>query len=206
MTDIGHTYWFLSRAAGLVAYLLLFASVVLGLTMTGGVLERVLRRYRVYDLHRFLAILALAVSVFHALIVLPDRYVRFSILDLLAPVASPYEPAFLTIGALALYLTAIVVATFYLRRFVPYRAWRLLHYATFAAFALALIHSAGAGTDSSAAWVQYLYAVTGLIAFNLAVYRLLNGSARPGATAQAPALQQRSPHQANVDGEVSAHL
>ena len=53
MTEIDHTYWYLNRASGFVAYLLLFVSVTLGLTMTGGVIERVLRRYRVYDLHRF---------------------------------------------------------------------------------------------------------------------------------------------------------
>jgi methionine sulfoxide reductase heme-binding subunit len=96
------------------------------------------------------------------------------------PFASPYRPFYMALGLLSLYLTAFIVGTFYLRRLVPYRVWRLIHYATFVAFGLALVHGAGAGTDTAAAWARYLYAATGLIAFNLLVYRALKGSARPG--------------------------
>src|SRR5687767_1276083 len=55
LNDIDHTYWYLTRASGFVAYLLLFACVSLGLSMTGSTLDRWLARYRVYDLHRFLS-------------------------------------------------------------------------------------------------------------------------------------------------------
>jgi sulfoxide reductase heme-binding subunit YedZ len=78
---------------------------------------------------------------------------------------------------------AVIIGAFYVRHLVSYRTWRLLHYATFAAFGMALAHGAGAGTDTGAAWVQYIYVSTGLLAFNLAVYRLLKGSARPGRPA-----------------------
>jgi predicted ferric reductase len=180
MNDIEHTYWYLTRASGFVAYMLLFAAVVFGLSMTGDVVSRWLARFRVYDLHRFLSLLALAAAVFHALIVLPDGYIGFSLLELLIPFASPYRPFYMALGLLSLYLTAFITGTFYLRRLVPYRVWRLIHYATFGAFALALVHGAGAGTDTAAAWPPYLYAATGLMAFNLLVYRALKGSARPG--------------------------
>jgi predicted ferric reductase len=180
VNDIDHTYWYITRASGFVAYMLLFAAVVFGLTMTGDVVSRWLARFRVYDLHRFLSLLALAAAVFHALIVLPDRYIGFSLLELLIPFASPYRPLYMTLGLLSLYLTAFIAGTFYMRRLVPYRVWRLVHYATFGAFGLALVHGAGAGTDTAAAWPPYLYAATGLIAFNLLVYRALKGSARPG--------------------------
>ena len=180
MTEIDHTYWYLNRASGFVAYLLLFVSVTLGLTMTGGVIERVLRRYRVYDLHRFVSLLTLGVCVFHALIVLPDGFIKFTLAQLLVPFASPYRPLFVAFGLFALYLTALIVGAFYVRNVVSYRMWRSLHYATFAAFVLALVHGVGAGTDTGAAWAQYMYAVTGLLAFNMLVYRFLKGSSRPG--------------------------
>jgi predicted ferric reductase len=180
VNDIDHTYWYMTRAAGFVAYMLLFVAVVFGLTMTSDVVSRWLARFRVYDLHRFLSLLALAASVFHALIVLPDRYIAFTLLELLVPFASPYRPFYMALGTLSLYLTAFIVGTFYLRRLVPYRVWRLIHYATFGAFGLALLHGAGAGSDTAATWPPYLYAATGLIAFNLLVYRALKGSARPG--------------------------
>jgi predicted ferric reductase len=185
MNDIDHTYWYLNRASGFVAYLLLFVAVGLGLTMTGGVLERVLRRYRVYDLHRFVSILTLGVCVFHVLIVLPDDFIRYSLAQVLLPFASPYEPLFIALGGFSLYLTALIVGTFYVRHLVSYHVWRLLHYGTFVAFALALVHGVGAGADSGSGWAQYLYAATALVAFNLLVYRALRGSARAGRVPEA---------------------
>ena len=50
--------------------------------------------------------------------------------------------------------------------------------ATFGVFTLALVHGLGAGSDTGAVWARYLYAVTGLVVFNLLVYRMLRGSAR----------------------------
>jgi hypothetical protein len=50
----------------------------------------------------------------------------------------------------------------------------------FAAFALALAHGAGAGTDTAAGWARFLYAGTGLVAFNMLVFRALKGGARAG--------------------------
>ena len=178
-----HTFWFLTRASGMVAYLLLFASVTLGLAMTGQLSGRRLTRFRIYDLHRFVALVGLAVTVFHVFIVLPDGYIGFSVAELLVPFASPYEPAYMALGALSLYLTAFIIVTFYLRALVSYSLWRLIHYATFLAFALALVHGIGAGTDTESGWARYLYAVTGLVSFNLLVYRALKGSARAGPRA-----------------------
>lgn len=183
MTEVDHTFWFLTRASGFVAYLLLFASLTLGLTLTGGLLSRRIPRYRVYDMHRFLSLLALLVTVFHVFIVLPDDFIGFTVLQLLVPFASPYEPLYMGLGALSLYLTASIVASFYALRWLRYPAWRLLHYATFAAFTLSFLHGVGAGSDSDGAWAPYLYAATGLIAFNLLVYRALRGSARGGPRA-----------------------
>jgi sulfoxide reductase heme-binding subunit YedZ len=198
---IDHTYWYLNRAAGLVAYLLLFAAVFLGLSMTGGVLERFLRRYRVYDFHRFVSLLALGATVFHVLIVLPDRFVRFGLLDLLVPFVSSYKPLYTALGIFGLYLMAAIVGAFYVRNLISYRAWRLLHYGTFAAFVLALVHGIGGGTDTQAAWVQYTYAATGLLAFNMLVFRLLKGSARPGKSARSfPARPPAQPPAAIASG------
>lgn len=173
-----HTFWYLTRASGLVAYLLLFASVALGLAMTTSLFSSRFRRYRVYDIHRFLSLVTLGVTVFHVLIVLPDGYFSFSARQLLVPFASPYRPFSMALGVFALYLMAIIILSFYLRPLVPYRAWRLLHYATFGAFVLALAHGIGAGADTGAGWALFLYAGTGVAVLYLVVYRVLRGSAR----------------------------
>jgi predicted ferric reductase len=188
--DATHTYWYLTRAAGIVAYLLLFASVALGLVMTTDLLPRRLERFRVFDLHRFVAVLALVVTVIHALIVLPDAYIGFTPKELFVPFASPYRATWMAFGAIALYLSLAVVASFYLRPRVPYAAWRALHYVTFVVFALALAHGAGAGTDTQSMWARDMYAVTGFVVFDLLVFRLVRGTWRgvrrqPGARSSA---------------------
>jgi predicted ferric reductase len=176
--DATHTYWNLTRATGFVAYLLLFASVALGLLMTTDLFPRRLERFRVFDLHRFIAILSLALSVFHALIVLPDAFIGFTLPELLVPFASPYRATWMALGTLSLYLSVIVIGSFYLRPLVPYTAWRALHYLTFVVFAIAVAHGAGAGTDTQSVWARDMYAVTGFVVFDLLVIRLVRGTSR----------------------------
>jgi len=176
--DATHTYWYLTRAAGIVAYLLLFASVALGLIMTTDLFPRRLERFRVFDLHRFIAILALTLSVFHALIVLPDAFIGFTLPELLVPFASPYRATWMALGVFALYLSVIIVASFYLRPLVRYAAWRTLHYLTFVVFVMAVAHGAGAGTDTQSLWARDMYAATGFVVFDLLVIRLFRGTTR----------------------------
>lgn len=176
--DATHTYWYLTRATGFVAYLLLFASVALGLLMTTDLFPRRLERFRVFDLHRFIAILSLALSVFHALIVLPDAFIGFTLPELLVPFASPYRATWMALGTLSLYLSVIVIGSFYLRPLVPYAAWRALHYLTFVVFAMAVAHGVGAGTDTQSVWARDMYAVTGFVVFDLLVIRLVRGTNR----------------------------
>ncbi|HEX5369405.1 MAG TPA: hypothetical protein VFY10_08335 [Dehalococcoidia bacterium] len=172
-----HTFWYLTRASGFVAYVLLFGSVTLGLLLTTSI-PAGLRRFDVFDIHRFVALLALIVTVFHALIVLPDQFIGFKLSELLVPFTSPYAQLYMALGTLALYLMAIIIGTFYLRPLVPYSAWRTIHYATFAVYAMALAHGLGAGSDTSLTWALGLYAITGGIVIALVAQRLSNGSAR----------------------------
>ena len=173
-----HSFWYLTRASGFVAYLLIFASLVMGLVMTGDLSGRWYRRFQVYDLHRFLSLFTLAFTVFHAMVVLPDAYIGFNLWELIVPFASPYRPGYMALGVIGLHLMGLAAGSFYLRHLIGYRTWRFLHYVTFVAFVAAFIHGIGAGSDSDTSWAPYLYAVTGLVAFNLLVYRALKGSAR----------------------------
>jgi predicted ferric reductase len=152
----GHAFWYLTRATGLVSFVLLTGSVSLGLLMTAKVSSR-LRRNAAYDIHRFVALLTLVATVVHVFIVLPDEFIGFSVWQLLVPFASPYEPTFMALGTLALYTMGVIVATFYMRPLVPYAAWRAIHYATFGVFVMALAHGIGAGSDSGTFWAQGLY-------------------------------------------------
>ncbi len=166
-----HAFWYLTRATGLVSFVLLTASVSLGLLMTAKLSNR-LRRNATYDLHRFVALLTLILTVVHTFIVLPDAFIGFSVWELLVPFASPYQATYMALGTLSLYLMAVVIATFYLRPLVPYAAWRAIHYLTFLVFVMALVHGIGAGSDSGTIWAQAVYWASGGIVLVLLAARV----------------------------------
>ncbi len=56
------TYWYMARSAGLVAYLLLWGSVVWGLLVSSKLVNDYVKPAVVYEVHQFLSILALAVG------------------------------------------------------------------------------------------------------------------------------------------------
>jgi len=69
----------------------------------------------------------------------------------LVPLASPWHAAAVAAGVVADWLTLMLAASFRLRKRIGQRGWRRLHYATFAAFVLALGHALTSGTTSRAA-------------------------------------------------------
>lgn len=167
-------YWYLSRASGLVAYLLLWLSVVLGLAVTNRLARLWSDGPTVVDLHQFASLLSLAFSVFHALILLGDRYVGYTLAQLAVPFTSlEYRPVWVGLGQLAFYLALPVAFSFYVRRAIGVRAWRLVHYASFAVFVASAAHGLAAGTDTTALPVAAFYGVTAASVFLLTVARVL---------------------------------
>lgn len=168
--------WYLSRATGLVAYLLLYFTVVLGLTVRTKALDRVAARWRITDVHTFLSALVVLFVAVHVFALLGDTFVGFSAVELLVPFVSPFLPVWTGLGIITAYLLLIVAVSFPARRLIGYRAWRSLHYLTFAVYVGALAHALFAGTDSSVFWAQMIYVSTAgsvvlLVLYRIAVWR-----------------------------------
>lgn len=172
-------FWYLARASGLTAYLLLFLNVVLGLAVRDGTLDARLPRWRTFDLHQFTALLAMALLGLHGGALMADRYVRFTLVDLLVPLAAPYRPLWTALGILAFYLMLVLLVSSYLRQRVGQRTWRAIHYLGFVAFALALGHGVLAGTDTGAIWAEALYWSTGMTVLLLTLRRFFLQSGQP---------------------------
>ncbi|MFN8496459.1 MAG: ferric reductase-like transmembrane domain-containing protein [Anaerolineae bacterium] len=184
-TLVGDTpkgYWYLSRGAALVAYTLLWLSVALGLSMTSKVARAWPGGPTVFELHQFTSLWALVYAVFHAIILLGDRYMAYTPLQLALPFGSVnYETFAVGLGQVALYIMLPVTFTFYVRQRIGQRVWRLVHYASFAVYFLATAHGLQAGTDSRAAPVVALYVLSATTIFFLTTYRVLMIFARRGA-------------------------
>jgi hypothetical protein len=178
--------WYISRAAGFAAYILLFGVVALGLAIHTRASDRLFARWRVNDIHEFGSLLALAFLGLHAGVLLADTYVGYSIWQILIPFAAPTRAAWTGVGVITGYLLVLVVASFYVRRWIGYRTWRLLHYSTFGLYVMATLHGVFTGTDSVTAWAQLLYISTGGIVVALILYRAVVSTRRKRGAAHEP--------------------
>ncbi len=180
-----HVFWYITRATGFTAYLILFANMVLGLMIRTKQYDDLVPRWSSFDLHQFTALLALAFLVLHVFSLLFDSFLPFSLGQLFVPGASTYRPFWIAIGIISLYALVVVTATFYFRAQIGQRAWRSIHYASFVAFYLVLAHGVFSGSDSTELWAKLTYWATGVIVAMLTASRFLD--ARSPATASSRA-------------------
>ncbi len=165
-------YWYMARSAGIVAYLLLWGSVASGIAISNKLLNGLVKPPVVFEIHKSLSILAMIVGMFHGIILLGDTYMNFGVLDLVLPFHSPYQPLWVGLGILGFYLSVILVASFYIKKRIGQRAWRLLHYSSFARWIMASLHGIAAGTDTQSVLMKMLYAVAIVSVGYLLTYRI----------------------------------
>ncbi|HLF05397.1 MAG TPA: hypothetical protein VI855_09305 [Dehalococcoidia bacterium] len=187
-------YWYLARASGLVAYALLWASVAMGLLISGRVSRVWPGGPTAIDLHNFLSIFGLLMVLFHVAILLGDQYMAYSVFSLLIPFASvDYRPLEVGLGQLGMYLGWMITLSFYVRKKIGPRVWRRLHYGSFAVYLLITVHGVLAGTDTLAVPVMVLYAVTSAVTFFLVIYRILATVKPEGHPARREPSKARTP-------------
>ena len=169
--------WVATRLVAFLSYFAIAGSVVYGLLLSTKILDAIAHRPVSFALHQDLAAIGLGLAGIHAVLLGLDAKVPFSLTDMLVPFVAPYRPLWVGIGQLTLYLVAVVLASFYLRRRIGQRTWRLLHYLTFLSFAGATAHGILSGSDSGTAWAWWSYVgATALVVF-LTGYRIVTGIA-----------------------------
>ncbi len=163
--------WYLTRASGITAYLLLWTAVAVGLLQSLGMLQGVTAPLANLDVHEHLSLWSLYATVFHAVILLWDSYVPFSLAAITVPMLSAFKPVLVSLGILTFYLGLLVTVTTYLRSRMAASTWRMIHLLSLVAFVMALAHGVLLGTDTSQPLVAYMYRFTGISVAGLAVYR-----------------------------------
>jgi methionine sulfoxide reductase heme-binding subunit len=151
------TFWILARSAGIAAYVLLTMSVLAGLVVKARPFGRAIKAATAVGLHRTLAFLGLGFVALHGAALVLDSTVHISPLALVVPGASSYRPVAVGAGVFAAWLMALVYASFRTRKWIGIKAWRALHWLTYAVFAAATAHGLAAGTDAARPWGLPLY-------------------------------------------------
>ena len=181
-------WWFLSRASGIVSWLMLTASVLWGVVLATDLFPRWRRLAWLADLHRWLAGLTVFFLAGHLTTLLADRHAGFRLVDVFVPYAGSWRPTAIAAGVVALWLLLAVEGTSLAAKRLPDARWRDIHIVSYWVFWLATIHAAFAGTDMS----RPLYAVTSLAAVAVVVfatsYRILTRDLpkRPRGRSQKP--------------------
>lgn len=167
-------YWYLSRSSAMVAFGLLWLSMLLGLSITSKAARLWSGGPTIFDAHQFTGLLGLAFGLFHGLILLGDVYINYSLTQVLLPFASRgFRPLWVGLGQLALYVLALIDFSFYVRPWIGRVAWRMIHFLSFAVFLLALAHGIGSGTDTQQPLARAMYWFSGGSLLFVTIYRIL---------------------------------
>ncbi len=175
--------WTLSRSSGLVAYLLLWASVCLGLLHSMGVKRLSTPAARI-DLHEFLALAGIYTTVFHGVVLLWNQHASFTWGGLLIPFASEYEPFFVGIGTVSFYLALLASITTYVRKYMSATLWRTIHQFSLVGFTMALVHGVFLGPDTQITGIWLMYVVTAVSVAALVAARIFKGVFSPADSAR----------------------
>lgn len=176
--------WLIARAAGLVAFAFLTVSVTLGLMMSTRLLKPK-RQKALLGWHQTLIWTGLAMLALHGGAVLLDPVMRFGLTAVVVPGAAPWRPITVAAGVVAGYLMLVLALSFRVRRRIGQKRWRLLHYASFAAFFLALGHALHAGTDLTGTTGLVFGAIAATPVLWLTFARILPRPERPAPPARA---------------------
>jgi predicted ferric reductase len=167
------TAWYLSRSMGIIAYLLMSASVMWGLVLSSKIVKEVAPPPAALAVHNAISWAGIGLGLLHALALLFDTYYTYTLFDVLMPFVGPYRPGWVGLGTVSLYAMIIVSMSFAWRKWLGQTGWRIIHYTSFFFYAVLTVHGLMAGTDSASAAIRLLYVVSVLGTLFLLNYRLL---------------------------------
>lgn len=158
--------WYLGRATGIVAFVLLTLGMCFGLIVSSRTMRSAFAPATSLETHRFISFLALAFVALHFSSFFFDDFMKITGAEAFVPFllersfksAGGYDVGVsVAWGIMALYGIIILVLTSEFRSKIPIRIWRATHYISFVTYILFLVHGFASGTDSGQWWMQVIY-------------------------------------------------
>jgi DMSO/TMAO reductase YedYZ heme-binding membrane subunit len=146
--------WYLTRASGTVALILLTASLVIGIAAIARLRAPGVPRFVVDGIHRTASLLAVAFLTVHIVTAVLDSFASISLLDAVIPFVGSYRPLWLGLGAVAFDLLLAVAITSLVRDRMGHATWRGVHWLAYAAWPVAVVHGLGTGSDVHQRWLE----------------------------------------------------
>ncbi len=193
--DSVQSWWYVTRAAGLTSYFLIWLSMVWGMAVSTKFFHPVVEGTYSYDFHEFLSLLGLGFVVLHVVVLMLDKYLAFNLLQILIPFVDTYRPLWVGMGVIGFYLFLLVTVTFYLKKYIGAQAFRSIHMLSLLGYVGATFHGLFAGTDSALPVTKLLYIGTSLVVVFLTVYWIVTGIITKQEKARAAAIAARAKRQ-----------
>ncbi|MFZ2299721.1 MAG: hypothetical protein WAW00_01130 [Candidatus Moraniibacteriota bacterium] len=174
--------WYLGRASGFFALVLLFGVAVLGLVLGSCVLKGEAARDFLFEAYRVLVWLAAAAIALRFGSFIFDGYLHFSVVETLLPFTLSREfttplgfdvGKAATPGIIAFYLMVIVALVTEFRGKFSAKVWQGARAAAFLAFFLFVLHQFMFGIESREWWMRAIYSASVSIVLLLALARII---------------------------------
>jgi predicted ferric reductase len=178
--------WYTTRASGVVALVLLTASMCLGVLTTTRLAMPRLPRFAVSELHGRISLIALVFVLLHVVTAVFDTYVSIGLTAAVVPFTSVYRPLPVALGTVAFDLLLAVTATSMLRRYLNPRLWRGVHWLVYASWPIAFVHGIWIGTDLKFGWMQIVSGLCAAAVLSALVWRLWAHPYRGGLSTAGP--------------------
>jgi sulfoxide reductase heme-binding subunit YedZ len=172
--------WYFVRASGIVALILLTATVALGILTANRWTALQLPQFFMGAIHRNLSLLAVTFLGLHVVSSVVDTYVSIPPAAAFVPFTASVQPVALGLGAVAFDLVLALVLTSLVRVRLGLRAWRLVHWLGYLAWPVAFVHGIAMGTDRGTGWGVIVSAACLFVVSAAAYWRLLLGLAESG--------------------------
>lgn len=165
--------WNVTRAAAITSYLLLFISMLTGLTFKLPIFPKKMQKI-ILNTHEAAGWFGLLFGMVHGLVLVFDtEYTSYTIFNILIPFTVEHNVISLSLGIFAFYgFLLLVLSTDFLKK-IGKKMWRAIHFLAFPTFYAALLHGLLLGTDSQSTWMLILYIFTGATVFILTILRIV---------------------------------
>ncbi len=179
--------WYTSRISGVIALVILTLVIVLGILVSTRVGGKRVGRFEITELHRAISLTAMIFVALHVISTVIDTYVNIGWVSAVVPMTSAYKRLPVAIGTVAFDFMLAVWLSSQLKERIDPRAWRAIHWSSYASFVAAAAHAYLVGTDAHSHWCLGTEAVCVVLIVLATLWRIF---ARPeravGRTALSP--------------------
>lgn len=185
--------WQFIRSTGLTAYILFTVSMIWGLALSSKVVKDWSPGTLSMLLHASVSWLGVGFAAVHALLLLFDEYVTYSVPEILLPLIGPYRPLAVSLGTLVFWIMLLVAVSFSVKKRLGHRRWKLLHMSSYAGFFMVTSHALLAGSDAGRIGFQVMVGLAVLAVVLLTGHRIRAG--KPSRPARGKTRAARPVHE-----------